>query len=309
MRTKDDLRQLQALPLEIKISLTKRRIRDWVQEYGEAGVFVAFSGGKDSTVLLHVVRELYPDIEAVFVNTGLEYPEIQQFVKTVDNVKILRPDMRFDEVIKKYGYPVISKAVAHSVGIAKRNPQGNVAQKVFSADRKGRFAFNRWEYLINAPFMISDKCCDIMKKSPVAKYQKETGKKPILATMTCESSLRFKSWLQHGCNVYDTKNPKSNPMSFWTEQDVLKYIVEYKIPYASVYGDIRQDINGLYHTTGEQRTGCMFCMFGCHLEKEPNRFQRMKTKHPVQYEYCMRPVESNGLGLRNVLDFIGIPVD
>ena len=98
MPTKDDLKCFQAMPLEIKIGLTKNRIREWVREFGTGGVYVSFSGGKDSTVLLHIVREMYPDIEAVFVNTGLEYPEIQKFVKTFDNVTILRPKMRFDEL-------------------------------------------------------------------------------------------------------------------------------------------------------------------------------------------------------------------
>ena len=101
-RTKNDLIMLQALPLEVKVRMTESRIREWVREYGTSGVSVSFSGGKDSTVLLHIVRNLYPDVEAVFVNTGLEYPEIQQFVKTFDNVTILRPKMRFDEVLKTY---------------------------------------------------------------------------------------------------------------------------------------------------------------------------------------------------------------
>lgn len=104
-----ELRQMQSLPLAAKVRMTENRIRDWVREFGEDGVYVSFSGGKDSTVLLHIVRNMYPDVEAVFVNTGLEYPEIQKFVKTFDNVTILRPKMRFDEVIKKYGYPLISK--------------------------------------------------------------------------------------------------------------------------------------------------------------------------------------------------------
>ena len=112
MRTKEELVQMQRLPLEIKVAKTKLRIREWVDFYGEDGVYVSFSGGKDSTVLLHIVREMYPNIEAVFVNTGLEYPEIQRFVKTFDNVTIVRPKMRFDEVIKKYGYPLISKDVS-----------------------------------------------------------------------------------------------------------------------------------------------------------------------------------------------------
>ena len=112
--TKNELAQMQSLPLNIKIQMTKRRIREWY-EFWDGQVYVSFSGGEDSTVLLHMVRELYPDVEAVFVNTGLEFPEIQKFVKTFDNVTILRPEMRFDEVIKKYGYPIISKEVSKCV--------------------------------------------------------------------------------------------------------------------------------------------------------------------------------------------------
>ena len=74
--TAGDLTQMQALPLSAKINMTKLRIRAWVDEFGIDGVYVSFSGGKDSTVLLHICREMYPDIKAVFVDTGLEYPEI-----------------------------------------------------------------------------------------------------------------------------------------------------------------------------------------------------------------------------------------
>ena len=112
MRTALDLAEKQALPLDLKIMLTQQRIREWVREYGVDGVVCSFSGGKDSTVLLHLVRELYPDVRAVFSNTGLEYPEIQRFVMSFDNVDIVRPKMRFDEVISTYGYPLISKEVA-----------------------------------------------------------------------------------------------------------------------------------------------------------------------------------------------------
>ncbi len=120
MPTKDELKILQALPLDLKIRRTQQRIREWVDHYGTNGVYVSFSGGKDSTVLLHIVRQMYPDIEAVFVNTGLEYPEIQAFVKSFDNVTILRPKMRFDEVIRKYGYPFIGKEAAERVDNARK---------------------------------------------------------------------------------------------------------------------------------------------------------------------------------------------
>src|SRR5699024_1335912 len=103
-----------------------------------------------------------------------------------------------------------------------------------------------------------------------------------------------------GCNAFEKKRPTSQPMSFWTEQDILQYIVENNLEYASVYGNTVLE-NGKFKTTGLDRTGCMFCMFGCHLEKSPNRFQRMKETHPKQYDYCM-----NNLGLKDVLDYIGV---
>ena len=119
-RTIQDLWQMQGLPLSVKVKMTQQRIRDWVHAYGEDGVYVSFSGGKDSTVLLHLVRELYPNVRAVFVDTGLEYPEIRQFVKTFDNVEWLKPKLTFKQVIQKYGYPFISKEVAECVYGARK---------------------------------------------------------------------------------------------------------------------------------------------------------------------------------------------
>lgn len=113
------LKELQALPLERKIQITQTRIIEWYQHYGGA-VCVSFSGGKDSTVLLHIARSIYPDIPAVFSNTGLEYPEIQKQVLKTKNVDIIRPEMRFDEVITEYGYPLISKEVAEAIHFARR---------------------------------------------------------------------------------------------------------------------------------------------------------------------------------------------
>lgn len=113
------LKELQALPLERKIQITQTRIIEWYQHYN-GQVCVSFSGGKDSTVLLHIARQIYPNIPAVFSNTGLEYPEIQRFVKSFDNVDIVTPSMRFDDVITTYGYPLIGKEVAEAIYYARR---------------------------------------------------------------------------------------------------------------------------------------------------------------------------------------------
>lgn len=203
MRTKDDLRQLQALPLDLKIGLTKRRIADWVNYYGTSGVYVSFSGGKDSTVLLHMVREIFPEVEAVFVNTGLEYPEIQQFVKSFDNVTILRPKMRFDEVIKTYGYPIIGKKQADVIGLAKRNlkerkysvrlrtlgitaqeaaemgleiPNDEMLERYEKTCKGSKYQMPKYKNLLSADFNVSAFCCDVMKKSLHSNIKKKQGK-------------------------------------------------------------------------------------------------------------------------------------
>lgn len=342
MRTIEDLRMMQALPLKAKVLMTQQRIREWVREYGTDGIYISFSGGKDSTVLLHLVRGLYPDIEAVFVNTGLEYPEIQKFVMTFDNVTILRPKMRFDEVIKKFGYPVISKEVASAIHYEKK---GSIwAKNYFNGlDGKGnpsefkKSMYAKYKPITEMDFNVSDKCCYNMKENPIDNYAKTVRKKPIIAIMASESKKRETAWLKTGCNAFDGKRPVSKPMSFWTEQDVLQYIKENNISIAPVYGDIvrvddyYQDTGGTYcerinfsdmglmedcgeklMTTGCDRTGCIFCAFGCHLEKRESRFQRLKKTHPRQYEYCIGGGEydeagiwqpsKDGLGMGHVFD-------
>lgn len=307
---KIQLKMRQAMSLEDKIRYTKRRIEEWVTHYRDNGVYVSFSGGKDSTVLLHIARQLYPNLKAMFVDTGLEYPEIREFVKSFENVDIIRPKMMFNKVIEDYGYPIISKEVAEAIYNARKHIIDGKKYKAhfdklmgLKLDKDGKpsqFNCSKWKFLLDAPFKISNKCCYVMKKTPAHKYQKETGRVPIIATMAEESRLRTQQYLKQGCNGFNNKIPTSTPMAFWTEQDVLKYIHDFNIPYASVYGEIIED-EGLYKTTGCKRTGCMFCGFGCHLEKEPNRFQKLAKTHPVQYDYII-----NKLGMCKVLEFIGV---
>ena len=313
--TPEDLKMMQSWSLERKIQVTQTRIIEWYQR-NNGKVYVSFSGGKDSTVLLDLVRRIYPDVPAVFIDTGLEYPELREFVKTIPNVTWLKPEMNFRKVIETYGYPIISKEVSKRVHWGKRYiEEGKVGywayksltQPVFTKDgKRSPYDKHKYGYLLDAPFKASDNCCKIMKKDTAHKYGKQTGRKPIIATMAYESQMRKMAWLKNGCNSFDATNPVSTPMSFWTEQDVLRYIKESNIPYASVYGDIKQDKNGKYYTTGCNRTGCVFCGFGCHLEKQPNRFQRLKQTHPKLWNYCMKPLDEGGLGMKEVLDYIGV---
>ena len=314
MPTKAELQHLQAQTLERKVRLTQTRIMEYYQKLN-GQVYVSFSGGKDSTVLLDLARRIYPNIEAVFSNTGLEYPEIVEFVKTFDNVTIVKPKMSFREVLEKYGYPVIGKEVSRTVADARTGKKWAVeklnGQRKSQNGEKSEYCMEKYSYLIDAPFKINDYCCSVMKKQPFKRYEKISKKHPIVGTMADESRLRQTNWFRYGCNSFDGRI-MSAPMSFWTEQDVLQYLKRTEIPYCKIYGDIvpkgcigqmsMEGVETSLMTTGAKRTGCMFCMFGVHLEGEPNRFQMMKKTHPKLYRYC---IEDLGIGM--VLDFIGVP--
>ena len=318
MNSLEELKMLQSLPFELKVLKTQQRIREWVTHFGVNGVYVSFSGGKDSTVLLHIVRKMYPNVEAVFVNTGLEYPEIQRFVKTFDNVTVLYPEMGFKEVISTYGYPLLSKSIANKIESSRRGLKW--AEKYLDGTATTRngmlsvYNVKKYKPLVDVDFNISPKCCYVMKKKPIHKYEKLSGKVPLIATMASESKSRLSSWLLTGCNSFDGKNAMSRPMSFWTEQDVLEYIRRNDIKIASVYGDIftEQSKSCKLCTSGCERTGCIFCGFGAHLEKGEGRFERLKRTHPKQYDFCMNggaydvdgiwKPDKNGLGMRHVIE-------
>lgn len=138
--------------------------------------------------------------------------------------------------------------------------------------------------------------------------------------MACESKKRADKWIENGCNGFDLEYPKSTPMAFWTEQDVLKYIYDNQLDICSVYGDVvcepeQLDFEGnwitTYHTTGVDRSGCVFCGFGAHLEKDKKRFVHLKEVEPKKYDYCLNGGEfvnglwqnnRQGLGMRYVFD-------
>lgn len=190
---------------------------------------------------------------------------------------------------------------------------------------RSMFAQTKYKFFLepDAP-TISNRCCTIMKKEPAHRYGRETGRKPMTAEMASESRIRTQKWLQNGCNGFDMVSPKSTPMAFWTEQDVLLYIYLHHIPIASVYGDVIKenevdgqldfDDLGLFDlgrptlkTTGCTRTGCMWCGYGCHLEPEgEGRFERLKITHPKIYDYIMRPWDEGGLNYKEVIDWINL---
>lgn len=282
---KGSLSERQQYPLKAKIHLSKITIKNWY-DYFNGQVYVSFSGGKDSTVLLHLVRSMYPEVPAVFCNTGLEYPEILDFVRTIDNVAWLKPKMPFNQVIKRYGYPIVSKEQSQYIDQYRnaRSEKTKETRMHGNKHKRGKVA-ETWKYLIKAPFKISDRCCEVMKKQPFKQYERETGRKPYIGILAAESSKRVQEFNKFGCNAFETKRPTSKPLATWLEPNIWEYLKEFNVPYSSIYD------------LGYERTGCMFCLYGYHLS-QTDRLAKMQITHPTQYKYCMEK-----LGLKEVLEW------
>lgn len=339
IHSKERLRELQSMNLSEKIDTSISRLIEWYQYWGGA-CYVGFSGGKDSTVCADLAAKvceiLNYKLVLWFSDTGLEFPELKKHVKSfaeylrnkycieveliIDHPHDKKGNLiSFRNVLKNEGYPIVSKQVAEYANriqkhgtINTRTGEKTQAAKAFDGEllmnngKPSRFNCQNWRCLLDADFKISQKCCDIMKKRPAHMFEEKTGLKCILGVMAEESTHRYNNWLKEGCNAYERDNPQSKPMSFWLENDVLRYIKERELPICSIYGEIKKDENDRYYCTGYDRSGCLYCGFGAQLQKSPNRYERLKETHPQLYDYCMKPLEDGGLGFDKVLTFINV---
>lgn len=268
--TNEDLVIMQKWDLQKKIQVSQTRLLEWYKHW-DGMVYIAFSGGKDSTVLADLAARICKvenyKLTLWFSDTGLEYPEIREHVKffgnwisekygiDVDTIIDYPKDKKtgkritFKDVILSKGYPVVTKEISQVIEEARNyDPETGKYEyriKQLNGERKDKngnicnYNYKKWKFLLDAPFKISDKCCKEMKKKPAKLFEKTSGLKPVLGTMATESRLRKQQWIRNGCNSFDDGKVSSKPMSFWTEQDVLEYIVKFDIPYSSIYGKNR----------------------------------------------------------------------
>lgn len=306
-KRREDLGALQTMDLEHKLKWAVAKIRDWNDAW-KGKVHVSFSGGKDSTVLLDIVRGIFPEMPAVWIDTGLEYPEIREFVRGFENVRILRPRKSFLQVVQDYGFPLISKRIAqyvHEASFPTERNKAVVRLRTTGIGPDGRFRPmamipKKWQKLLKAPFRTSHYCCEWLKKKPAKQAEDEMGSKPMLGMLAADSENRKTNWILHGCNAYYLKRPVSWPLAIWTEQDILEYIRSRDLKIAAPYGKIVGE-EGNLRTTDADRTGCLFCGFGIHMERTPNRFQRLKKSHPRLWNYVIEKI-----GMKVPLEWLGI---
>lgn len=310
---KEHIEEMQKWDLDKKINHSLKRIMEFYKKV-DGKVYIAFSGGKDSTVLLHLVRSLFPKAIAVFSNTTNEYLEILEFIKTIENVIEVKPKMTFNDTVKEFGFPLVSKKVARAIYDLKNPTDKNKNIRnlyITGLNRKGDMVKSyklakKWVKLIETDFDITLKCCDILKKEPMKRFEKETGLFPIIGTQASESVQRKLGWIESGCNVFEENYAQCKPLSIWNEKDIWEYIHRHKIAYSSIYDDC--EINGEV-VEGEKRTGCAYCGFGADQEKSDiftkNRFERLAIRKPKQYEKMMR-LQNNGIEYRTALEFVGV---
>ena len=275
--------------------------KEVINKYGYPFISKEVSGAIEET------RRFFNKIEK---ENGIEIPEGKQLEFLMDAY----------ENGNDYGY-------ANKLPVRALQLIGKVPHKkngVVTGEISKTYDKSKWGFAMDAPVKISNQCCNVMKKAPTKIYSKETGRRAHFTGMMAEESfMRTTSWLKHGCNAFEGQYPTSNPMSFWTEQDVLNYIRINNLPIAPVYGAIEIDYDAVdqmqgqltvndvlgipetlpLKTTGCSRTGCMFCGYGCHLNND-QRFVLMKETHPKIYDYIMRPAEQGGLNYKEIIDWL-----
>lgn len=290
--TRDELYSRQKWTLNQKIDHSLGVIDQFLART-DGKAYLAYSGGKDSTVLMYLCEIIKRDILCVFVNTGCEYPSIVHFVHEMKdaghNIEIIRPKITPREVWKTYGFPLVSKEVAEYIRCIRYNPNSKKSQNAFGLlNSKSQFVLReKWKYLINEPYETSNICCQKLKKDPSHKFAKESGLFPIVGTMASESQLREKTYIRRGgCNVFG-ENAMSLPLSIWNDDDIWEFIRKNHTPIADIY------------MKGAKRTGCAACGFGCQF-KHDTRLQLLHDIYPKYYDMVMK-FENNGVTYREAL--------
>ena len=333
------------MPYEFKKKYAAIRAREFAQECDKRELNYHVSvGGLDSITLLLFLRSLNIDAPGISVSF-LEDISIQRIHKQL-GVKCLKPIVREykedgtpvywtkNSVIQEFGFPVLSKEIAGKIETLQNPSEKNkTVRHAIITGETGEYGGNRKNTRMKmsqkwlnkfggadaegaelgyeaAPFKVSNKCCYYLKERPCDIWAKENNSVPYLGLMASEGGRRAKSLKINGCNYFGSGTIRSAPFAIFQRQDILQLALELDVPVPEIYGTIERKEDGTLYTTKAQRTGCSMCGFGIHIEKRPNRFDRLAEKSPKEYERLMNHMvkDENGewYGWEKVLDYIGV---
>jgi len=318
--------QKQGLPYTAKIRHAEFKANQFYDDM-QGDVFCSVGGLDSITLLIFLRKHVSKRIPGVSISV-LEDKSIQEVHRQFDNFVFLKPLKSKVQVIREYGYPVISKDKAGKIQLLQNPSEKNstvrhaimtgttgklggfktletgsrmrLPQKwlnIFGGPENEKYGTN----YATAPFKVSPDCCYWMKEKPADNYAKETGRKPFMGLMASEGGQRRIALMKHGCNYYGKTVSRSCPFAIFSRQDLLQLALDLNVPVPRVYGTIERKPDGTLYTTRAQRTGCSMCGFGIHIEERPHRFDRLREDNEKEWRFWMYE-----MGWGAVLDYIGV---
>lgn len=314
----------QKMSYEFKRNYARIRAEEFIRECDKRELNQHVSvGGLDSITLLCFLRSIHIDVPAISVSS-LEDKSIQAVHRQL-GVEVVHPIKPKVQVIKEFGYPVLSKEIAGKIAmLQKGTPESATVRHAIITGETGEYGGNRtgtrmklsqrWLEKFGgadpegaalgyaaAPFLVSDRCCYYLKEKPCDDWAKAHNSVPFLGLMASEGGRRSKSLMMNGCNYFGESTIRSAPFAIFMRQDLLQLALDLNVPIPEIYGEIVRDMDGTLRTTGAQRTGCSMCGFGIQLEKRPHRFDKLYWQNPKEWEFWMIK-----MGWGEVLDYIGV---
>ena len=165
---------------------------------------ISFSGGKDSTVLLHLVRQINPHCKAYFIDSGAEFPETLQFVSETSNVLTVHPPMGILDMYQEVG----------ALGSEAVSPNTHWGPDDFLA---------------------------MLIKVPSETINEDKQWAGNFTGLRADESRSRKNMGQYKAQPWQDSRGiwRCEPLMDWTERDIWAYIAQNNLPYNAVYDKYR----------------------------------------------------------------------
>ena len=325
-----EFQQKQSLPYEAKIAHAEIRAREFYEKM-DGNVCVSVGGLDSITLERFLNKHLRLGVQPMSASS-LEDKSIQRVHDTIPGLIKIKPYKSKVEVLREFGFPVISKEKARKIENLQKpdNPKQTFIHAIMTGQmgEQGKFKKSdkiklpeKWIRMFGglyadhrpdidwkkhptcgvAPFKVSSERCKWMKEKPAQDWQKENNMVPYLGLMASEGGQREKGLMKNGCNYYGKTTTRSCPFAIFNRQDILQLALDLHVTVPEIYGEIERDLDGTLRTTRAQRTGCSMCGFGIHIEKRPHRFDRLREDNLREWHFWMYD-----MGWGEVLDYIGI---